>query len=288
MHELTDIGYVRHLLEKHGTHTKKALGQNFLVNPTVCPRMAEGCGVGKEDGVLEIGVGVGVLTRELSRVAGRVVCVEIDSSLFPILEETLEGCDNVELVLGDILKTDIDALLRERFDCERVAVCANLPYYITSPVMMRLLEYGSRFSSLTLMVQKEFARRLNARPGTAEYGALTASAAYRAKAELLFEVSSGSFLPRPKVDSAVVRLTPYEKPPVEVDDEGVFFAVIRAAFAQRRKMLSNALSALCGKEKALAALEAAGIAPTARGETLGTEQFAALANAVARLRQSAE
>lgn len=280
MHELTDIGYVRHLLEKNGTHTKKALGQNFLVNPTVCPRMAEGCGASKEDGVLEIGVGVGVLTRELSRVAGKVVCVEIDESLAPVLEETLADCENVELVWGDILKTDVDALLKEKFDGRRVAVCANLPYYITSPVMMRLLEYGSRFSSLTLMVQKEFARRLNAKPGTSEYGALTASASYRAKTELLFEVSSGSFLPRPKVDSAVVRLTPYETPPVVVADEKTFFAVIRAAFAQRRKMLSNALSAFCGKETALAALEAAGVPPTARGETLGIEQFARIADAI--------
>lgn len=283
MYELTDIGYVRHLLEKNGTHTKKALGQNFLVNPTVCPRMAEGCGAGKEDGVLEIGVGVGVLTRELSKVAGKVVCVEIDESLAPVLEETLADCENVELVWGDILKTDIDKLLSERFGGRRVAVCANLPYYITSPVMMRLLEYGSRFSSLTLMVQKEFAHRLNAKPGTAEYGALTASAAYRAKAELLFEVSSGSFLPRPKVDSAVVRLTPYEAPPVEVEDEKVLFSVIKAAFAQRRKMLSNTLAAVCGKEGARKALEAAQIPSTVRGETLGIEEFARLANAVKAL-----
>lgn len=280
MRELTDIGYLRELLNKYGTRTKKGLGQNFLVNPSVCPRMAAACGADKESGVLEIGCGVGVLTRELSKVAGKVVCVEIDSSLFPLLGETLADCGNVELVQGDALKLDLDALLREKFGDMPVAVCANLPYYITTPVLMRLLEYGGRFTSMTLMVQREFAQRLAAKPGSSTYGALTASAAFRAKTELLFGVSAGSFFPPPKVESAVVRLTPYAEPPVAVTDEAAYFAVVRAAFAQRRKMLSNALSAVFGKERALAALAAAGVAPTARGETLGAEQFAAIANAL--------
>ena len=281
MRELTDVAYLRELLEKHGTRTKKGLGQNFIINPSVCPRMAAGCGADKSCGVLEIGCGVGVLTRELSKVAGRVVCVEIDETLFPVLEETLADCDNVEVVRGDILKTDVPALLKEKFGDMPVAVCANLPYYITSPVLMRLLEQGGSFFSLTLMVQKEYAQRLTAKPGTSIYGALTASAAFRAKTEVLFGVSSGSFLPRPKVDSAVVRLTPYKTPPVPVKDEAMYFAVVKAAFAQRRKMLSNALSAAFGRERALAALAAAGINPSARGETLGVEQFARLADALA-------
>lgn len=281
MNELTDIGYVRSLLAKHGTRTKKGLGQNFIVNPTVCPRMADACGAGKDGGALEIGAGVGVLTRELSRVAGKVVCVELDASLFPLLEETLGGCDNVELLQGDILKIDLDALMREKFGNMPVAVCANLPYYITTPVLMRLLEYGGRFTSLTLMVQKEFAQRLTAKPGSSAYGALTVSAAYRAETKLLFGVSPGSFMPPPKVESAVVRLTPYAEPPVRVRDEAAFFAVVRAAFGQRRKMLSNALGAAFGRERALAALEAAGVPPTARGETLSVEKFAAIADGLA-------
>lgn len=280
MKELTDISYVRSLLERHGTRTKKGLGQNFIVNPSVCPRMARACGAEPNGGALEIGCGVGVLTRELSRVAGKVVCVELDASLFPILEETLDGCENVELVQGDVLKVDLDALIAEKFGDMPVAVCANLPYYITTPVLMRLLEYGGRFTALTLMVQKEFAQRLAAKPGSSAYGALTVSAAYRAKTELLFGVSAGSFMPPPKVDSAVVRLTPYAQPPVEVADEAVFFAVVRAAFGQRRKILANALGAAFGKERALAALEAAGVPPTVRGETLDVGRFAAIANAM--------
>ncbi len=276
--ELTDIGYVRGLLQRHGTRTKKGLGQNFIVNPSVCPRMAGMCGAKPDGGALEIGCGVGVLTRELSRVAGKVVCVELDASLFPVLGETLEGFGNVELVQGDILKVDLDALIREKFGDMPVAVCANLPYYITTPVLMRLLEYGNRFTALTLMVQKEFAQRLAAKPGSSSYGALTVSAAYRAKTELLFGVSAGSFMPPPKVDSAVIRLTPYAEPPVKVKDEALFFAVVRAAFGQRRKMLSNALGSAFGRERALAALNAAGIPPTARGETLSVEKFAAIAD----------
>ena len=279
--ELTDIGYVRELLQRHGTRTKKGLGQNFIVNPSVCPRMAGMCGAKPDGGALEIGCGVGVLTRELSRVAGKVVCVELDASLFPVLGETLEGCGNVELVQGDILKVDLDALIREKFGGMPVAVCANLPYYITTPALMRLLEYGGRFTALTLMVQKEFAQRLAAKPGSSAYGALTVTAAYRAKTELLFGVSAGSFMPQPKVDSAVVRLTPYAEPPVRVRDEALFFAVVRAAFGQRRKMLSNALGSAFGKERALAALNAAGIPPTARGETLSVEKFAAIADGMA-------
>lgn len=285
--ELTDINYVRYLLDKHGTRTKKGLGQNFIVNPTVCPRMAESCGADKNCGVLEVGCGVGVLTRELSRVAAKVVCVEIDETLFPILDETLADCDNVEIVHGDILKTDVAALIREKFGDMPVFVCANLPYYITTPVMMKLLETGG-FSALTLMVQKEFAARLTAAPGTPDYGALTATAAFRARTELLFGVSAGSYLPRPKVDSAVVRLTPYEAPPVAVTSEQTYFAVVRAAFAQRRKMLSNSLSALCGKQVAADALAQVGVPPTARGETLGVAEFAAVANAVDALRRKAD
>ena len=209
---LTDIRTVRELLSRHGFHFSKAMGQNFLVNPTVCPRMAEACGASPETGVLEIGPGIGVLTRELAARAGRVVAVELDERLLPVLRETLAGRENIEVVQGDILKLPLDRLLEEKFtrpDGTRmpVAVCANLPYYITSPIIMLLLESRLPFTSLTVMVQKEAADRLCAAPGTRECGAVSLAVQYYARAEKLFGVSRGSFMPAPNVDSAVIRLT---------------------------------------------------------------------------------
>lgn len=279
MPALTDSGYIRDLLSRHGFRFSKSLGQNFLVNPSVCPRMAESCGAGEEDGVLEIGPGIGVLTRELAARAGRVAAVELDSRLLPVLRETLSGCGNVAVVPGDILKIDLAALLREQFGSRRVYVCANLPYYITSPVILRLLESRLPFRGITVMVQKEAAVRLCARPGTRECGAVSLAVQYYARPQRLFPVSRGSFLPAPRVDSEVIRLDVRERPPCAVRDESRLFVLIRAAFNQRRKTLPNSLTgAGLTKEQALSLLQAAGIPPTARAEELTLEQFATLAN----------
>lgn len=278
---LTDIGVIRDVLERHGFHFSKKLGQNFLVNPSVCPRMAEACGATPESGVLEIGPGIGVLTRELAERAGQVVAIELDDRLPPVLAETLSGQDNVEIVQGDCLKLDLAALIAEKFGDREVAVCANLPYYITSPIIMSLLESRLPVTNITVMVQKEAAQRLCAQVGTREAGAVTLAVQYYAEAETLFTVSRGSFLPAPNVDSAVIRLTVRKEPPCRVRDEKVLFRLIRAGFGQRRKTLLNSLgSAGYGKDVLAAALVAANISPTARAEQLTLAQFAALADAL--------
>ena len=278
---LTDIGYIRDLLDRHGFSFSKKLGQNFLVNPSVCPRMAEACGASPESGVLEIGPGIGVLTRELASRAGKVVAIELDDRLPPVLAETLGGYDNVRVVQGDCMKLDLPALLREEFGDRPVAVCANLPYYITSPIIMNLLESRLPVTNITVMVQKEAAQRLCATPGTRQAGAVTLAVQYYAEAQTLFGVSRGSFLPAPNVDSAVIRLTVRQQPPVSVADERHLFRLIRAGFGQRRKTLLNSLTAAgYTKETLAAALTAAGIAPTARAEELTLPQFAALSDAL--------
>ncbi len=276
---LTDMGYIRSLLERHGFRFSKKLGQNFLINPSVCPRMAEACGCTPETGVLEIGPGFGVLTRELSLRAGKVVAIELDDRLLPVLAETLAGRDNVEIVSGDCMKLNLAELLRHRFGDRPVAVCANLPYYITSPILMNLLESRLPVTGITVMVQKEAAQRLCARPGTREAGAVTLAVQYYAQAETLFSVSRGSFMPAPNVDSAVIRLTVRREPPCAVRDEKQLFRLIRAGFGQRRKTLPNSLSAAgFSREAILAALVASEISPTARAEELTLEQFAALSD----------
>ncbi len=276
---LTDAGYIRDLLDRHGFRFSKKLGQNFLINPSVCPRMAEACGIGPEGGVLEIGPGIGVLTRELCRQAGRVVAIELDDRLPPVLAETLAGVDNLSFVWGDCMKLDLPALLQKHFGDRPVAVCANLPYYITSPIIMMLLESRLPVENITVMVQKEAAQRLCATPGTREAGAVTLAVQYYAEAETLFGVSRGSFMPAPNVDSAVIRLTCRKTPPCPVQNEAVMFRLIRAGFNQRRKTLLNSLTgAGYTKERLSAAFGAAGIAPTARAEQLTLPQWAALAN----------
>ena len=280
MPQLTDIAYLRDLLARHGFSFSKKLGQNFLINPSVCPRMAASCGADKDGGALEIGPGVGVLTKELAAVAGRVVAIELDDRLLPVLDETLAECDNVSVVHGDALKLDLHALIRERFGDRPVSVCANLPYYITSPLIMALLESRLPIDALTVMVQREAADRLCAAPGTRAAGAVTLAVAYYAEAEKLFDVSRGSFMPAPNVDSAVIRLTVRKTPPVDVKNEKLMFRLIRAGFGQRRKTLSNSLSAaLPDRDRLRAALDAAGVSPTARAEELTLAQFAAIANA---------
>lgn len=281
MPQLTDIAYVRALLSRHGFTFSKKLGQNFLINPAVCPRMAELCGASPESGVLEIGPGIGVLTQELSARAGKVVAIELDDRLPPVLAETLADCDNVTIVPGDALKMDLRALLAEQFGDRRVSVCANLPYYITSPLIMALLESRLPIDSLTVMVQKEAAQRLCAAPGTRAAGAVTLAVAYYAEAQRLFDVSRGSFMPAPNVDSAVIRLRVRETPPVTVADEGQLFRLIRAGFNQRRKTLLNALgSAGFDKDTLRAALDAAGLSPAVRAEELTLADFAALSDSL--------
>ena len=280
--QLTHIAEIRELLTRHGFTFSKKLGQNFLVNPSVCPRMAEACGADKSSGVLEIGPGIGVLTRELSRVAGKVVAIELDDRLPALLKETLADCDNVTIVPGDVMELDLEALLREHFPPDMpVAVCANLPYYITSPILMKLLESRLPFTSITVMVQKEAAVRLCAKPGTRECGAVTLAVQYYAAPQILFPVSRGSFMPAPNVDSAVIRLDIRKEPPCAVADEAKLFRLIRAAFGQRRKTLGNALSGGgFDREAVAAAMAAAGIPASARAEQLTLHQFAALSDAL--------
>ena len=280
-YNLTDINTVKKLLSGAGFTFSKALGQNFITNPAVCPKMAALSGVGEEDGVLEIGPGVGVLTVELAKRAKTVVSVELDTRLIPILAKTLDGKTNVFVENADILKTDIRALTEKYFaPRQKLHVCANLPYYITSPVIIRLLECGVPFASLTLMVQKEAADRLTARLGTRDAGALTAAVEYYAEAETLFPVPASSFTPPPKVNSAVIRLTRRERPPVETKDEAFFFKTVRAAFLHRRKTAVNSLSAGLGlpKEKIAEALESLGFSPAVRAEEIDMPRFAALAD----------
>lgn len=281
---LTDIAYVRNLCARHGFTLSKGFGQNFIVNPGVCPKIVEAAGIGPEWGVLEVGPGIGVLTRELARRAARVVAVEVDNRLPPLLAETLAGYDNVEIVMQDILKVDIAALIREKFAGMPVAVCANLPYYITSPILMRLLEEKLPIRQITVMVQKEAAERICAAPGTRQAGAISYAVAYYAKPQVLFSVQPGSFYPPPKVTSAVIRLEVHPEPPVPVPDEAAYFRLVRAAFGQRRKTAANAISAGLGLPKAqvTAAMEQAGLPATARPEQLTLEQFAALSRALAQ------
>ena len=281
---------IKEVLGRHGFRFSKALGQNFLIDPRVCPRMAAESGAAECAGAIEVGPGLGVLTYELAQVAKKVVAIELDQRLFPVLGETLADCPNVELVQGDVLKLDLHALIQEKFGGQEVCVCANLPYYITSPVIMGLLEGGLPLKSITVMVQKEAAERICAQPGQRACGAVSVSVHYHSQPQVLFGVSRGSFLPPPNVDSAVIRLDLRREPPVQVADEGWFFRVSRAAFAQRRKTAANSISASLGLPKAQveAALGAAGIPTNARAEQLSLEQFAALANALPPLAKPGE
>lgn len=282
MLELTDIGTIKALLARHGFHFSKALGQNFIVNPSVCPRMADESGIDSESGVIEIGAGIGVLTAELAKRAKKVVCIELDSKLLPILDETLTDFDNIEIINADVLKTDLAALIDEKFGGMPVYVCANLPYYITSPVIMTLLESRLPLKAVTVMVQREAAQRLCAPVGSRLSGAVTVAVDYYAEARKLFDVSAGSFMPAPKVDSSVIRLDIREKPGIEVSDEKLFFSMVHAAFGQRRKTASNSISSGTGIPKAVVAeaIERCGFPPSVRAESMTAEQLAALCEAL--------
>jgi len=274
-----DIREIRELLGRHGFRFSKSMGQNFLVEEWVPREIAQASGADGGCGVLEIGPGLGPLTLELSRRAAKVVSVELDRSLLPLLAETLAGRDNVEIIPGDILKLDIPALAEDRFAGLRAAACANLPYNITTPAITALLKSGC-FDCITVMVQREVAQRICARAGTADYGAFSVFCQYCAGCEMLFDVGPECFLPAPKVTSSVLRMTPYARPPVEVEDEELFFRTVKAAFALRRKTLVNSLTAGFGglfREQIAAAVAGCGLPADVRGERLSLNEFAALA-----------
>ena len=275
-------GATRYILEKYGIRARKKYGQNFLIDANVIRGIIDAAQITEDDCVLEIGPGIGSMTQLLSRAAGKVICVEIDESLQPVLEETLEDCDNVRILWQDILKTDLNEICEEYNGGKPLKVVANLPYYVTTPILMQLLEQDHVFSSITVMVQKEVADRIRSGPGSKEYGALSLAVQYFADPEAVMTVSPASFIPRPGVDSSVLCLKAYEQPPVECD-ETVMFALIRAAFNQRRKTLANAVShgfSLNGKqytrEDVTEALAKMNLSPTIRGEALSLAQFAQL------------
>ena len=285
---LTDISVIKRVMGEHNVTFSKGLGQNFLVNPTVCPRMAEAVkdGATGKTGVLEIGAGVGVLTKELLERADKVVCIELDARLFPVLNDTLSGYDNLTLINEDILKADLDSIIKEHFEGMKIFVCANLPYYITSPVIMRLLEEKLPFNKIIVMVQKEAADRLCAKVGTRESGAVTVAVNYYAQARKLFDVSRGSFMPSPKVDSCVIELDLTKKGDYKVTDEALFFKMVKSAFAQRRKTILNSLSSGMGieKEKITLAVENAGLSLTARAEALTMDELVTLSNKISEVK----
>lgn len=270
------------VLQKYNFHFQKKFGQNFLIDTHVLERIISEAGVTKDDFVVEIGPGIGTMTQYLCEAAGAVAAVEIDKNLIPILHDTLSEYDNVEIINQDILKVDIAALAEERNGGKPIKVVANLPYYITTPIIMGLFESHVPIESITVMVQKEVADRMQCGPGSKDYGALSLAVQYYAKPEIVANVPPNCFMPRPNVGSAVIRLTRHEKPPVEVTDERLMFRLIRASFNQRRKTLVNGLKNASdlsfSKEQIEAAIEAIGQPPTIRGEALTLEQFAQLEN----------
>ena len=279
-----NIKELRPLLERHGFRMSKSKGQNFLIQNWVPREIAEAAGVGEDCGVLEVGPGVGSLTQALCQEAGKVVCVEVDRALEPILAETMAGYDNFTLILGDILKTDVPALVAEQLSGLRPLACANLPYYITTPVLTALLE-ARCFESVTVMVQREVARRICAAPGGKDYGAFSLLCQYYGEPEILFEVPPDCFLPKPKVVSAVVTLRCRTEPPCPIADEKLFFQVVRASFAQRRKTLVNGLAGgfpQISKARLIQCVAGAGLPENVRGETLDIPGFARVAEEVGK------
>ncbi len=284
VNQLCSPDTIKYLLDKYGFRFSKSLGQNFLIDSSVPLRLVDAADLDETVGVLEVGAGFGCLTAAAAMYAGKVVCVEFDTSLQPVLAETIAEYDNAEIVYGDVMKTDIKALVEEKFAGLRPVVCANLPYNITSPVITAFLEAGC-FETITVMIQKEVARRMNARPGTADYGAFTLLVQWYCDTEILFDVSPNCFMPAPKVTSSVIQLRRRETPVCSVQDEALMFKVIRAAFNQRRKTLVNALSSAFGnlnKADIAAAIAACGLDERVRGEALSLEQFAGLSDELAK------
>lgn len=280
MSNLSSPRKIKAILERHGFAFSKSLGQNFIIDDKICPKMAELSGIDENFCVIEVGPGIGVLTYELSKRAKKVIAIELDKRLIPVLEETLADCGNVKVINADVLKIDLDRLIEDEFGGKDVFVCANLPYYITSPVIMRFLESGLPINSMTFMVQKEAAERICAVPGTRECGAVSISVRYHCEPEILFNVKRRCFTPVPNVDSAVIRLNMLQKPPVEVKDKKLFFKISRAAFSQRRKKAINSISSTLSLPKADVenAFTLAGINENARAEELSLQNFADIAN----------
>lgn len=279
---LTNINEIKELLLRHGFHFSKSMGQNFLTAAWVPQQIADEALLDENTGVLEVGPGIGCLTEQLSVRAGKVCAVELDKALKPVLRETLAGRENVEIVFGDVLKQNLPELKKEKFGDMRACVCANLPYNVTSPLITAFLEAGC-FDAVTVMIQKEVARRICAKENTADYGAFTVLVQWYAEPEILFDVPPSCFIPQPKVTSSVIRLRMREKPPVEVQDKALFFRVVRAAFAMRRKTLLNALSANfgeIGKEKLESRIVSCGFDAKIRGEVLSIGDFAKIADAI--------
>ena len=286
MLNVCDIQVMKPLLAEHGFHFSKAKGQNFLIAPWVPQSIAEEAGVDKTAGVLEIGPGIGPLTQQLCLRAKKVVAVELDERLEPILEKTVGEFDNLDIIWNDIMKLDVPALVEGEFGGLRPMACANLPYYITSPILTALLE-ADCFDSVTVMVQKEVAQRIAAQPGSADYSAFTVFCQYYAEPNLLFDVPAHCFMPQPKVTSAVIQLKVRKQRNWDVLDENIFFRTVRASFAMRRKKLSNGLASgfpELGKAGAAEVIEAAGFDPNIRGETLGIPEFAKIANEIVKRR----
>ena len=287
MYNLTDINTIKRVMSRHGVTFSKALGQNFIIDPDVCPLIVEKSGVTQEDGVLEIGPGVGVLTQEIAKKAKKLVALELDTRLIPVLGDTLEDFPNAEVINADVMKTDLERLFAESFsDCENIHVIANLPYYITSPIIMILLESRLPVKAITVMVQKEAGERLCADVGSRDAGAVSVAVNYYSVAEELFFVPRESFMPSPNVDSEVMKLTVREKPEFTPTDEEYFFRVVKAAFSQRRKTAANGLASGLGmsKDKIFTALENAGLATNVRAEKLTMEQLYTLSEELYKMR----
>lgn len=287
MYNLTDINTIKRVMSRHGVTFSKALGQNFIIDPDVCPQIVEMSGVTEEDGVLEIGPGVGVLTQEIAKRAKKVVSLELDTRLIPVLGDTLEDFPNVEVINGDVMKTDLERLFSVSFaDCKNIHVIANLPYYITSPIIMMLLESRLPIKAITVMVQKEAGERICAPVGSRDAGAVSVAVNYYSEAKELFYVPRESFMPSPNVDSEVIKLTVRDNPEFNPTDERYFFSVVKAAFSQRRKTAANGLSSGLGmaKDKIFSALTSAGLETNVRAEKLTMEQLYILSEELYKLR----
>lgn len=282
MSKLCEIGYIKELLKRHGFGFSKALGQNFLCAPHVPVTIAENANIDSETSVIEVGPGIGTLSYELCSRAKKVVAIELDKRLPDILKETMAEYDNFSIVQGDVLKVDIGEIVNENFGNSKVVACANLPYYITTPAISALIEAGC-FKSITVMVQREVAKRICSKENTADYGAFTVYVNYYTKPKIILDVPAGCFIPAPKVDSAVVRMDILDEPSVKVNDEKLFFKVVKAAFAQRRKQLVNCINMafpsiskdMCGKM-----LTEMGLSATIRGEALSVEQLGQLSDKI--------
>lgn len=287
MYNLTDINTIKRVMSRHGVTFSKALGQNFIIDPEVCPEIVRQSGVTDEDGVIEIGPGVGVLTQEIAKKAKKVVALELDTRLIPVLADTLEDFSNVEVINADIMKTDLERLFEENFsDCKNVHVIANLPYYITSPIIMMLLESRLPVKAITVMVQKEAGERLCADVGSRDAGAVSVAVNYYSVAREIFYVPRESFMPSPNVDSEVIKLTVRENPEFSPTDEKYFFRVVKAAFSQRRKTAANGLSSGLGmaKDKIFEALMNSGLETNVRAEKLTMEQLFTLSEELYKMR----